>query len=157
MSLKTRTRADYHYFLPYRTRWSDNDQYGHLNNSVYNLLVDSIVNAYLISNCGLRPSSSEDDDSPIGLVITSSTSYFAPISFPAVVDLGLRVDRIGTSSVVYEVGFFVDEEEDTGAVRAVGGFTHVFVDRRHRRPVHALGAEMRAGLERLLVREGAKL
>lgn len=36
--LKARLRSQYRFFLPYRLRWSDNDQYGHVNNSVYNFL-----------------------------------------------------------------------------------------------------------------------
>ena len=56
--LKTRVRSDYAFIRDYRTRWLDNDMYSHMNNSVYNILYDSIINTYLIENCGLRPSSS---------------------------------------------------------------------------------------------------
>jgi acyl-CoA thioester hydrolase len=151
-ALKSRTRSDYRFFLPYRTRWSDNDQYGHLNNSIYNFLIDSIVNSYLIQHCGLRPT---DEASPhIGLVVSSHCSYFESLAFPEVIELGLRVNKLGNSSVVYEVGFFRQEED---RVCAVGGFVHVFVDRVGRRPVKTLEGKMKEGLGKLLVLEKAVL
>ncbi|KAI5845918.1 HotDog domain-containing protein [Tricharina praecox] len=168
--LKSRTLADYPHKSTHSTRWSDNDQYGHLNNSVYAFLIDSAVNSYLISHCGLVPTptptpspSSAPSSTPttqqqpqpqqqIGLVISSHCTYFLSLSFPEAVELGLCVRRLGTSSVQYEVGFFRVGGGDK--VCAVGGFTHVFVDARSRRPVKALEAKMRCGLERILVGEG---
>ncbi|KAG6909447.1 hypothetical protein DXG01_000432 [Tephrocybe rancida] len=141
VSLKERHRSDYVYFLPYRTRWSDNDQYSHINNSIYYHLFDSIVNTYLIDNCGLRPNKSPQ----IGLVVSSFCEFFAPLSFPQVLDLGLRVSKLGKSSVTYEVGVF---EEGKDAPAAVGGYTHVFVDSETRKST-AMGIETKIGLEKL--------
>ncbi|KAI5807080.1 thioesterase thiol ester dehydrase-isomerase [Geopyxis carbonaria] len=165
--LRTRTRADYRFFQTYRLRWSDNDMYGHVNNSVYNFLIDSITNTYLISHCLLRPTSA-DTTRQIGLVVSSHCSFFAPLSYPGVVDLGLRVNKVGRSSVVYEVGFFEGHEEgdeerggkegrEKETARAVGGFIHVWVTGPDRRPVVKMEEGVRAGLEGLLVREDAKL
>ncbi|KAJ7274482.1 thioesterase thiol ester dehydrase-isomerase [Mycena haematopus] len=139
--LKHRRRKDYSYFLSYRTRWSDNDQYSHINNSVYYLWFDSIVNTYLIQNCGLDPATSPY----IGLVIHSFCEFFAPLSFPQVVDLGLRVNKLGNSSVTYQVGVFA-EGGDVPA--AVGGYTHVFVERGERKSAPIV-PEMREGLSKL--------
>ncbi|GLB35303.1 putative thioesterase [Lyophyllum shimeji] len=142
VELKARRRSDYSYFLPYRTRWSDNDQYSHINNSIYYHLFDSIVNTYLIENCGLKP-----NESPvIGLVVSSFCQFFAPLSFPRVLDLGLRVNKLGTSSVSYEVGVF-EQGKDTPA--AVGGYTHVFVESRSRKST-PMNAETKTGLRRIL-------
>ncbi|KZP11611.1 thioesterase thiol ester dehydrase-isomerase [Athelia psychrophila] len=147
--LKARKRAEYAYFLSYRTRWSDNDQYSHMNNSIYYHLFDSIVNAYLIEHCGLAP-----PDSPlIGLVVSSFCQFFAPLAFPQVLDLGLRVTKLGKSSVTYEVGVF-EEGKDTPA--AVGGYTHVFVDNKSRKSA-SIGDEARTGLEKLVNPGLAKL
>lgn len=82
-------------------------------------------------------------DNPIGLVVHSQCNYFSSLTFPGVVDLGLRVAKLGNSSVTYEVGFF-PEGEDTPA--AVGGFTHVFVHPETRRPT-SMVEQMRKGLE----------
>ncbi|KAJ3559645.1 hypothetical protein NM688_g216 [Phlebia brevispora] len=91
---------------------SDNDQYAHINNSVYYHLFDSVVNTYLIKHCGLAP-----PDSPlIGLVVSSYCNFFSPLSFPAVLDLGLRVTKLGTSSVTYEVGVFEEGSDSVSAV-----------------------------------------
>ncbi|KAJ6544790.1 thioesterase [Mycena vulgaris] len=148
--LKHRSRKDYPYLLSYRTRWSDNDQYSHINNAIYYHFFDSIVNTYLIEKCGLNPASSP----LIGLVISSFCEFFAPLSFPQVLDLGLRVNKLGTSSVTYEVGVFA-EGQDTPA--AVGGYTHVFVERAERKSM-PMAAGTREGLTKLLSPPGvAKL
>ncbi|KAK7033052.1 Thioesterase/thiol ester dehydrase-isomerase [Favolaschia claudopus] len=143
--LKSRRRADYLYFLSYRTRWSDNDQYSHVNNSTYNLWFDSIVNTYLIECCSLDPPTSKS----IGLVISSYCEFFAPLSFPQVVDLGLRVNKLGNSSVTYEVGVFPQGGDEPSAV---GGYTHVFVEREARRST-LMPSQVREGLSKLFLEE----
>jgi len=140
--LKDRRRADYPYFLSYRTRWSDNDQYSHINNAVYFHFFDSIINTYLINECGLDPPTSP----LIGLVISSFCEFFAPLSFPQLLDLGLRVNKLGSSSVMYEVGVFA-EGQDMPA--AVGGYTHVFVQRVERKSA-PMSKRTREGLTKLL-------
>ncbi|KAI4765441.1 Thioesterase/thiol ester dehydrase-isomerase [Aureobasidium sp. EXF-12344] len=125
--LKKRQLQDYGFHLEYRTRWSDNDMYDHMNNSVYYFLFDSIVNTYLMTHCKLDPPTSP----LIGLVVHSHCDYLAPVGFPALIDLGLRVKKLGKSSVTYEIGVF---ERGVEEVKAVGEFVHVFVDRESRRP-----------------------
>ena len=150
-TLKGRRRADYGYHLEYRTRWSDNDMYDHMNNSIYSFLFDSIINAYLIEYCGRKPSSSNQ----IGLVVSSHCDFFGSVAFPSIVDLGLRVNKLGKSSVTYEVGVFERGGDD---VRAVGGYTHVFVDRKSNRPAASgMDEQIRRGLERISHEEKAKL
>ncbi|TFK75732.1 thioesterase [Pluteus cervinus] len=151
--LKSRTRGDYVYFLTYRTRWSDNDTYSHMNNAIYYHLFDSIINTYLIEQCGLQPGPSKS--ASIGLVVSSFCRFFAPLSFPQPVDLGLRVSHLGKSSVAYEVGVFGDGSNEPAAV---GGYTHVFVDSETRKS-RDMEVKTRAGLERLLPAraESAKL
>ncbi|KAK4126658.1 Thioesterase/thiol ester dehydrase-isomerase [Parathielavia appendiculata] len=143
--LKRRTRADYPYILEYRTRWTDNDMYDHMNNSIYNFLYDSVINTYLIEHCGLHPPTSPQ----YGMVVHSHNDYFASISFPACAELALRVNRIGNSSVTYEIALF---EKGQDAVRSVGEFVQVFVDRDTARPsAKGMNHELRRGLERILV------
>ncbi|KAL2115565.1 hypothetical protein VTJ04DRAFT_9820 [Mycothermus thermophilus] len=143
--LKQRTRADYPYIREYRTRWADNDMYNHMNNSIYNFLYDSVINTYLIEECGLRPASSPQ----YGMVVHSHNDYFSSISFPACAELALRVNKIGQSSVTYEIALF---EKGQPTVKSVGEFVQVFVDRDTGRPnPKGMSDEMRRGLERLLV------
>ncbi|KAI0759396.1 thioesterase [Trametes elegans] len=141
-ALRTRARSAYPYFLPYRTRWTDNDQYSHVNNSVYYHLFDSVVNTYLIQHAHLSPATSP----LIGLVVSSFSHFFSPVSFPVVLDLGLRVTKIGSSSVTYEVAVF---EQGSDSPSAVGGYTHVFVDRVSRKSV-PIASNTREGLNKLL-------
>lgn len=133
-------RADFAYELAIPTRWADNDVYGHVNNTVHYRWFDTIINLWLIEQGGLVPATSE----VIGLCVESGCRYFAPCSFPETVTAALRVTKLGTSSVRYEVGIFRGEE-----LAALGHFVHVFVDREERRPApHP--PRIRAALERLV-------
>ncbi|GAB1316212.1 hypothetical protein MFIFM68171_06422 [Madurella fahalii] len=143
--LKSRIRADYRYILEYRTRWSDNDMYDHMNNSIYNFLYDSVINTYLMEHCGLHPPSSPQ----YGMVVHSHNDYFASISFPACAELALRVNHIGNSSVTYEIALFEKGQE---AAKSVGEFIQVFVDRETGRPnAKGMNSTLRQGLERIQV------
>lgn len=118
--------------------------YDHMNNSVYYFLFDSVVNSYLIDSCGLNPPTS----SQIGLVVHSHCDYFSPTGFPSVVDLGLRVNKLGKSSVTYEIGVF---ERGTDQAKAVGEFVHVFVERESRKPSKTgMDTQLRSGLEKIV-------
>ncbi|ORY65453.1 HotDog domain-containing protein [Pseudomassariella vexata] len=143
--LKSRTRGDYPYLLEYRTRWADNDMYDHMNNSIYNFLFDSVINTYLIEHCGLDPPTSAQHP----LMAHTHSDYFSAISFPKVAELCLRVNKLGKSSVTYEVGLF---EKNIDGVKAVGKFVHVFVDRATLRPnIKGMNDALRKGLEKLVV------
>ena len=122
------TRADFPHFLTINTRWSDNDLYGHVNNVVYYSYFDTVVNDYLIRHGALDLEAGKT----IGLVVETHCSYFASLAFPQRIDAGLRVARLGTSSVRYEVGIF---GEGSTEADAQGDFVHVYVDRETRRPV----------------------
>ncbi|KAJ3867829.1 HotDog domain-containing protein [Lentinula novae-zelandiae] len=140
-NLKTLRREDFGYTLSHRTRWSDNDQYHHINNSIYYHLFDSIVNTYLIESCGQNP----QDSHSIGLVVSSWCQFFAPLSFPDILDLCLRVKKLGDSSVTYEIGVF---KQGSNSPTVVGGYTHVFVDRKSRKRT-PIPLAVRNGLEAL--------
>lgn len=135
---KPQLRESYRHFQKIPTRWGDNDVYGHVNNVVYYSYFDTVVNQYLIEHEALDPIASL----VIGLVVETQCEYFAPLSFPDVVHAGLRVARIGNSSVRYEIGLFRNEEQTASAQ---GYFVHVYVDRRSRR-AKSVPEEMRAVL-----------
>ncbi len=139
-------RERYHHFLSVPTRWIDNDVYGHVNNVVYYSYFDTVVNGYLISTGVLDIGKSR----VIGLVVETQCRYFKPITFPDAVHAGLRVARLGKSSVRYEIGIFRNDEETAAAQ---GHFVHVYVDRERRRPTK-LPLEMREALERIVVEAG---
>lgn len=139
----TEPRDAYRHFLPIQTRWMDNDVYGHVNNVVYYAYFDTVVNAYLVQEGVLDPSTS----AVIGLVVETTCRYHAPLSFPDIVDAGLRVSKLGNSSVRYEVGIFRRGDD---AAAATGHFVHVYVDRETRRPTPIPG-RLREVLSRILV------
>jgi acyl-CoA thioester hydrolase len=136
------TRDLYRRFLTIPTRWMDNDVYGHVNNVVYYSYFDTVVNEYLVSSGTLDIERSQI----IGLVVETRCRFFRAIAFPDTVHAGLRVARLGNSSVRYEIGLFRNDEK---TAVAQGHFVHVYVDREGRRPA-ALPPEMREALERIL-------
>ena len=134
-------RSDYPVFYPITTRWNDNDIYGHINNVVYYAYFDSVANRYLIEAGGLNI----DDGAIVGYVVNSGCDYLSPLSYPDAVEGGLRVDRLGNSSVRYGIGIFKVGESRPAAY---GHFVHVFVDRAANRSV-PIPATIRAALERI--------
>jgi acyl-CoA thioester hydrolase len=135
------SRDQYRHFLPITTRWMDNDQYGHINNVVYYSYFDTVVNRYLIEQGALDVSRGE----VIGLVVETHCEYFQPVSFPATLHAGLRVARIGTTSVLYEIAIF---DGSSRLAAAQGHFVHVYVDPGQRRPI-PLPRPLREALEPL--------
>ncbi|HEY1104243.1 MAG TPA: thioesterase family protein [Burkholderiaceae bacterium] len=120
-------RDSFRAFRTIGTRWADNDVYGHVNNVVYYSWFDTAVNAYLIEQGALDI----HHGAMIGLVVETQCHYFAPLAFPQQVEAGIRVARIGSSSVRYEVGLFA---AGAALTAARGHFIHVYVDRQTRRP-----------------------
>lgn len=121
------------------TRWSDNDAYGHVNNTVYYGWFDTAVNAWLIE-AGLLDVA---DGDPIGLVVETGCRYARPLAYPEPVEVGLAVEAIGRSSVRYRLGVFAKGSDEAAAD---GHFIHVYVDRAGRRPAKLPDA-WRAALE----------
>jgi len=136
-----RSREEYRWFMTIATRWADNDAYGHVNNTVYYQWFDTAVNAWLVE-AGLLDIEHGD---PIGLVVETGCAYFAPLSFPGDVEVGIAVERLGSSSVNYRIGVFGAGSTEPSAQ---GQFTHVYVGRESRRPA-SLPAEWRVKLESL--------
>ena len=134
-----RGRDAYRAFRTLTTRWMDNDPYGHMNNVVHYSLFDTAVNGWLIEMGALDFATGGQ----VGLVVETGCRYFGEMAFPDVVAAGLRVVRLGTSSVTYEIGLFRNDETEAAAE---GFFVHVYVDRTTRRPM-PLNARLRAALE----------
>jgi acyl-CoA thioester hydrolase len=138
------SRDRYVHFLAITTRWNDNDPYQHVNNVVYYEWFDTVVNEYLLARGVLDITASP----VVGLVAETQCNYFSPMSFPDLVQAGLRVARLGGSSVRYEIGLFRNHE---ALASAQGHFVHVYVDRTTNRPV-PLPAPLRAVLEPLMLK-----
>jgi acyl-CoA thioester hydrolase len=136
-------RADYRRFLAIPTRWMDNDTYGHVNNVAYYSYFDTVVNEHLIHEGSLDIRAG----SAMGLVVETRCLFHRPLSFPQIIDAGLRVIKLGKSSVTYDIGLF---ERGADAPAATGYFVHVWVERSTRRPT-PVPAAIRAALAPLLV------
>ncbi len=120
-------RAYYAAFRPITTRWMDNDVFGHVNNVTYYSYFDTAVTGWLAerSLIGLH-------DGPMWMVAETQCRFLGEVAFPELVTVGLRLGRLGTSSVRYELAVFRGEADHAAAE---GHFVHVHVDRATRRPL----------------------
>lgn len=126
---KPSTRDEYIVFSTITTRWFDNDVYGHMNNTIHYQLFDTAVHEYLLKQGILNSKSG----STVFLVVETGCKYFSELAFPDVISAGIKVSKLGSSSVTYDIGLF---REDADQVSAQGHFVHVNVDRVTRRPVN---------------------
>lgn len=120
--------SDFPHFSDITTRWNDNDAYGHINNVVYYEFFDTALNMYLVAQGALDIAHGK----VIGLMVETHCNYFSAIAYPDKVRAGLRVKRLGTSSVTYEIGIFRNDETTASAQ---GHAVHVYVDRASNKPV----------------------
>ena len=123
MKINPHKKLDYSCFYQMKTRWKDNDVYGHVNNVIYYEYFDTAVNLWLIENDILNFKSGEI----IGFIVKSGCDYISPISHPSNISIGICASAIGTSSVTYKSAVFKDSEESASAQ---GFFTHVYVSRK---------------------------
>lgn len=143
MNPEQNTRSAYPYTLAIPTRWRDNDLYQHVNNVVYYAFFDTVIGHYLMTVGQLDYTR----DTVVGFAVETHCQFFKPVAFPDVVDAGLRVGKIGNSSVRYEIGIF-KEDEDT--LVAAGYFVHVFVDRNTNQSTR-IPDKIRTALEKITV------
>ena len=136
-------RASYKHFLPIPTRWMDNDVYGHVNNVVYYSYFDTVVNDYLMRHGELD----YRNGVVVGWVVETMCQYKKSLAFPESVDVGLRVAKIGNSSVRFEIGIFKQGDDEPAAF---GHLVHVFVERAVQKAV-AIPSAIRAALEKIRI------
>jgi acyl-CoA thioester hydrolase len=123
----TELRDAYRHFSPITTRWADNDAFGHINNVQYYAFFDTAVTRWLAERGFLHPTEGDT----VCFVVETGCRYFRPLAFPEPVTVGMRVEKLGTSSIRYGLAVFSDE----GPAAATGHFTHVTVGRISGRPV----------------------
>lgn len=137
-------RDQYVYWEQQTTRWADIDVYGHMNNARYFEIIDTVVNNHLADAIGADVRTQP----AVGVVAEVGCRYFAEVGYPEPVDVGVYVEKVGTSSVVYRVGLF---QGDDPLAKAEGRFVHVYVDNTDPvRPVVPMPDEIRAALLPLL-------
>ena len=140
MPLERPSRSQYRRFHPMTTRLKDNDMYGHMNNVIYYEYFDTAVNFWLMEAVGLTL----PDGDVIGIVADTQCSYLAELKWPANVAVGMRIDRIGRTSLTYGMAMFVEGDD---LARAICRYVHVYVKNPERRPTplpEKLVAEARA-------------
>ena len=120
-------RADYRWFHAITTRWMDNDVFRHVNNVNYFSFFDTAV-TYFEMTSGVV----DLLDGPVHCVVAEvMCRYHSSVAFPDRITVGIRVARIGGSSVHYEIAIFRNDED---VAAAEGYFIHVFVHRDTQKP-----------------------
>ncbi|MFZ4787243.1 MAG: acyl-CoA thioesterase [Rhizobiales bacterium] len=137
------TRADYRHMTPITTRWCDNDVFAHVNNVVYYQWFDTAVTGYLLATNALDPLHSP----VITLVVETRCSYFESTSFPDIIEVGIAIQKLGTSSMTYQIGIFKQGQD---VAIAQGYLIHVAVERATQTPT-PIPAHMRAVLEAIQI------
>ena len=135
------SRSDFKWFIDLQSRWMDNDAYGHINNVIYYAWFDSAVNRFLVDNELLD----YQNDTVHGIVIESKCTYLKEFTYPDVAQAGLKLQRLGNTSVAYDIGLFHVGDDDAAAL---GYLVHVYVDTQTRQPVRVPDT-VRAGIEAL--------
>jgi len=143
MKPKIRQRHQYAFIFPIQTRWADNDLYGHVNNVTYYSYFDTAANALLIQKAGF-----DIHHSPIiGLVVSSSCNFMQELSYPEIIEVGVAIEKIGNSSLIYDLAIFKQGQDHASAQ---GNFVHVFVERTHKKST-PIPSEMRDALVHYLI------
>jgi acyl-CoA thioester hydrolase len=138
------TRDHYVRWESVTTRWADIDVYGHMNNARYFEIIDTVVNNHMARELGVDIRTLP----VVGVVAEVGCRYFAEVGYPDPVDVGLSVERIGTSSIIYRVGIFQGTGDEAAAE---GRFVHVYVDNTDpARPVTPIPDAVRAAVGPLL-------
>ena len=139
-----KSRNAFKYFTKFQTRWRDNDCYGHLNNVIYYELFDSTVNNLLIEKSILNLKSGDS----FFLVAASGCDYFSELAYPDILEVGLSISRLGSSSVTYDLGLF---KQGADLTAASGFLVHVHVERSDYRPMPILSVDRKV-FERLIIK-----
>ena len=139
-------RTEYSYFDEVGTRFGDNEIFGHVNNVIYYSLFDTVINRFLIINCGYSPGKS----SVVGVSPETRCIFRRSFEYPEIIDAGLKVKKIGDSSVVYDISLFKKDENEA---LAEGHFVHVFVERENMQNVVKIPVYIRDKLETLNIKK----
>ena len=131
------SRGSFKWFTTIPTRWIDMDIYGHVNNVQYYSYFDTAIAQHLIEVGKLDPNTAEN----VGLVVETSCTFRKSIGFPANVNAGIRVVRVGRSSARYEIGLFIVNYQDPAAT---GYFVHVYVNKETQKPTEIPSPRLQA-------------
>jgi acyl-CoA thioester hydrolase len=139
---------DYPYRWSFPTRWNDNDVFGHVNNTIYYAAMDTTVTSWFVREFRFDPVGSPW----IAVIVSSSCHFRVSAVFPEVIEVGLRAERVGRTSIVWRFGLF---RAGDGELLATGEFVHVVVGRHGDRRPAPIPDELRAVLEATMLRPEA--
>jgi acyl-CoA thioester hydrolase len=113
----------------YPVQWGDQDAYGHVNNVIPHRWFES-ARIELFGRIGLLDMRKEQGVGPI--LAATSCDYRRQITFPDIVQIGIRVARVGRTSISFEHAII---SETQNAMVAEGTSTTVVYDYLAHKPV----------------------
>lgn len=125
------TRTDYTVFHPITTRWMDNDVLAHVNNVHYYSYFDTAVCATMIRIGLLSLRTGPGAPAYVVVMAESGCRFHREVAFPDLLTAGLRVAKLGTSSIRWEIALFREAEQTASAE---GFMVHVCADAATHRP-----------------------
>jgi acyl-CoA thioester hydrolase len=125
------TRKDFWFHFPFRVRYSEVDAQAVVFNAHYLTYFDTSITEYFraLGYDYLGEATRTGNDFHI---VRSVVEYKAPIRFDEEIDVCVRVEKIGRSSLSLALAIFLKETEE---LRATGEVVWVYTDQTTHKPV----------------------
>ena len=99
-------RSDFRYWQSIPTRWGDEDRMGHINNAMYFTYDEQARITYLRSQ--LAEAGYEAGEGRM-ILARIACDFLVQINHPSTLDYGMRITRIGRSSMMSEGASFIGD------------------------------------------------
>jgi len=101
---QTIARDQFKYWKTIEVRWGDMDSQGHVNNAVYFTYIES-ARVEFVRKIGFKGKLAGATEGPA--LVSTSCDFKRQVVYPATLDVGARVERIGRRSFEMSYGIFV--------------------------------------------------
>lgn len=102
-------RETYKFWVPVSVRWGDMDAYGHVNNAVYFTYCESVRLAYF-ERIGMFAGAYPETHKPA--LVHASLNFRQQVVYPAELEVGARVPRVGTKSFTLDIAMAYKGTDD---------------------------------------------
>ncbi len=107
------TREQFRYWKTIEVRWGDMDAQGHVNNAAYFTYCES-ARVELLRKIGYQGKLAGMTEGPA--LVHAACDYKRQVVYPATLEVGLRVERIGERSFKIAYGIFFQGTQESAAV-----------------------------------------
>lgn len=96
-------RSDFNHFFGLSTRWGDQDAFGHINNALYSRYYESARIGYFEKTTQMSFDANSDE---IAIMADLKIAFLQQLHYPAEIEIGSRISRMGNSSLVLDAAIF---------------------------------------------------